>query len=172
MIYSICVELWPRSLSSSRSRSRSGSRSRRRRRRSSSSLELDSNRYNQRGSQPQSSTHIASPPVSFQWVWLKPTEIIQSTNHSNRASAGINSSFETTLPSPPKFPITRKKPFKIPMKIALEYVESKNARIGLEVTPELKRNNKLQAFDILETDPNYREKSMMDACKEKKYQFF
>ena len=58
------------------------------------------------------------------------------------------------------------------MKIALEYVESKNARIGLEVTPELKRNNKLQAFDILETDPNYREKSMMDACKEKKYQFF
>ena len=93
---------------------------------------------------------------------------IQPSNHSNRASAGI-SSFETTLPSPPRFPITRKlKDFKIPLKLLMDHLEKENAKMGLEATDELTRITKVKACHILSTDQEYKRKSMFDSVKERK----
>ena len=96
-------------------------------------------------------------------------------NYSDRASAGINSSFATTLPSPPPdFPITRKrKDFKIPLAILMEQLEKRNEEIGLESTDELKRITRIKACHKLisstdEIDKEYKRKAMFDSVKEKK----
>ena len=96
-------------------------------------------------------------------------------NYSDRASAGINSSFATTLPSPPPhFPITQKiKDFKIPLAILMEQLEKRNEEIGLESTDELKRITRIKACHKLisstdEIDKEYKRKAMFDSVKEKK----
>lgn len=106
-------------------------------------------------------------------------------NYSNRASAGLNSSFATTLPSPdrqsettmPHFPITRKKKdFKIPLAILMEQLEKQNEKIGLESTEELKRITRIKACHKLiyskdDIDMDYKRKVMFDSVKEKKLYF-
>lgn len=96
-------------------------------------------------------------------------------NYSDRASAGLNSSFATTLPSPPPdFPITRKrKDFKIPLAILMEQLEKRNDEMGLESTDELKRITKIKAYHKLITstdkiDKEYKRTVMLDSVKERK----
>ena len=96
-------------------------------------------------------------------------------NYSDRATTGINSSFATTLPSPPPdFPITRKrKDFKIPLAILMEQLEKRNDEMGLESTDELKRITKIKAYHKLITstdkiDKEYKRTVMLDSVKERK----
>ena len=94
---------------------------------------------------------------------------IQAISHngiSDRATAG-QSSFETTLRSPPSFPIRRKiKDFKIPLKLLLDHLEKENAKIGLEPSDELMRITKLKACHIMSSDTEYKRKCMFDSVKE------
>ena len=97
---------------------------------------------------------------------IRPTKI--KARVSNRATPGI-SSFETTLPSPPRFPITRKlKKFKIPLKLLMDHLEKENAKMGLEASEELTRITKIKACHILSEDQDYIKKVMFDSVKERK----